>query len=206
MSKFLISESEKQRILEMHQNATSRQYLTEAVKPFDPWSEIGGSTTGKGLKFKSQADWDNFSNIVNVTFTTADGPNFPNIMKKNENGQYELKVYQTSSGSLTAEPSIESMALSLFNIASANGIKGLNALSYPTSVSTYFNKQASVLNTMFSVSTGIGTPIGLTDTLNNSTKKWDLDIKKDWTNIITLKLAPIYKQRYDAYVSVPVQK
>ena len=29
MSKFLISESEKQRILEMHQNATSRQYLME---------------------------------------------------------------------------------------------------------------------------------------------------------------------------------
>jgi hypothetical protein len=29
MNKFIISESEKQRILEMHQNATSRQYLTE---------------------------------------------------------------------------------------------------------------------------------------------------------------------------------
>ena len=28
--KFLISEEEKSRILEMHQNATSRQYLTEA--------------------------------------------------------------------------------------------------------------------------------------------------------------------------------
>lgn len=31
MNKFIISESEKQRILEMHQNATSRQYLTEEV-------------------------------------------------------------------------------------------------------------------------------------------------------------------------------
>lgn len=29
MNKFIISESEKQRILEMHQNATSRQYLNE---------------------------------------------------------------------------------------------------------------------------------------------------------------------------------
>jgi hypothetical protein len=29
MNKFIISESEKQRILEMHQNATSRQYLME---------------------------------------------------------------------------------------------------------------------------------------------------------------------------------
>ena len=29
MKKFIISESEKQRILEMHQNATSRQYLSE---------------------------------------------------------------------------------------------------------------------------------------------------------------------------------
>jgi hypothetical protein len=29
MKKFIISESEKQRILEMHQNATSRQYLME---------------------------------------------------------------------------------------------------------------------------------------------------------------------------------
>lgn len=32
MKKFIISESEKQRILEMHQNATSRQYLNEAVQ------------------------------------------------------------------------------------------------------------------------------------------------------------------------------
>jgi hypothetical protein len=31
MSKFIISESEKQRILEMHQNATSRQYLMETT-------------------------------------------------------------------------------------------------------------------------------------------------------------------------------
>jgi hypothetical protein len=31
MSKFIISESEKQRILEMHQNATSRQYLMEGT-------------------------------------------------------------------------------------------------------------------------------------------------------------------------------
>jgi hypothetical protein len=31
MSKFIISESEKQRILEMHQNATSRQYLIEST-------------------------------------------------------------------------------------------------------------------------------------------------------------------------------
>jgi hypothetical protein len=31
MKKFIISESEKQRILEMHQNATSRQYLMEQV-------------------------------------------------------------------------------------------------------------------------------------------------------------------------------
>ena len=36
MSKFIISESEKQRILEMHQNATSRQYLMEADVPADP--------------------------------------------------------------------------------------------------------------------------------------------------------------------------
>ena len=36
MSKFIISESEKQRILEMHQNATSRQYLIEADVPADP--------------------------------------------------------------------------------------------------------------------------------------------------------------------------
>jgi len=32
MKKFIISESEKQRILEMHQNATSRQYLNEAIQ------------------------------------------------------------------------------------------------------------------------------------------------------------------------------
>jgi len=32
MSKFIISESEKQRILEMHQNATSRQYLMESTE------------------------------------------------------------------------------------------------------------------------------------------------------------------------------
>jgi len=32
MKKFIISEQEKQRILEMHQNATSRQYLNEAVQ------------------------------------------------------------------------------------------------------------------------------------------------------------------------------
>jgi len=34
--KFLISEEEKSRILNMHQNATSRQYLTEADAPADP--------------------------------------------------------------------------------------------------------------------------------------------------------------------------
>ena len=33
MNKFIISESEKQRILEMHQNATSRQYLNEGAWP-----------------------------------------------------------------------------------------------------------------------------------------------------------------------------
>ena len=44
MSKFLISESEKQRILEMHQNATSRQYLmeesTNSPEIFIPYKKI----------------------------------------------------------------------------------------------------------------------------------------------------------------------
>jgi hypothetical protein len=39
MKKFIISESEKQRILEMHQNATSRQYLNEAATSFPGSSE-----------------------------------------------------------------------------------------------------------------------------------------------------------------------
>jgi len=44
MNKFIISESEKQRILEMHQNATSRQYLmeesTNSPEIFIPYKKI----------------------------------------------------------------------------------------------------------------------------------------------------------------------
>jgi hypothetical protein len=52
MKKFIISESEKQRILEMHQNATSRQYLNEAATPFPGVSEA--ATYFQGLYIKNQ--------------------------------------------------------------------------------------------------------------------------------------------------------
>ena len=69
----------------------SKFFLTEATTVYDPWKDFGGN--GKGLKFKSQADWDKFVGVVNVSFTSDDGPSFPNIMKKNNLGQYELKTY-----------------------------------------------------------------------------------------------------------------
>jgi hypothetical protein len=202
--KFLISEEEKSRILGMHQNATSRQYLNEATTTYDPWADFGGN--GKGLKFKSQADWDNFVAIVNVSFTSADGPSFPNIMKKNANGQYELKTYEGSTGYQTAEASIEVMGLSLFYIAAANSIRGLNVFANSANVNPYYVKVFSFLSKMVQPSTSIGTPTGLADAIQNNTSKVFSDIKKDWENIIKLKLAPIYKTRIDTYAVAPVQK
>ena len=56
MNKFIISESEKQRILEMHQNATSRQYLmeihsSESINVNIPWMI---NKEGKEIVAKSQ--------------------------------------------------------------------------------------------------------------------------------------------------------
>lgn len=182
----------------------SKFFLNEATTTYDPWADFGGN--GKGLKFKSKTDWESFTNNVNVSFTSADGPSFPNIMQKNANGQYELKVYQTAGGSQTAEPMVEVIGLSLFYLASANNLRGLNIFSNSANVYVYYTKVGSFLNKMIQPSTDIGTPMGLADAVQNDTSKTFLAIKKDWANIVTLKLAPIYKTRVDAYAVAPVQK
>lgn len=182
----------------------SKFFLTEATTVYDPWKDFGGN--GKGLKFKSQADWDKFIGIVNVSFTSDDGPSFPNIMKKNNLGQYELKTYEGGSGFQTAEPSIEVMGLSLFYIAAANNLRGLNVFSNSANVNPYYVKVFSFLTKMYQPSAGIGSPTGLADAIQNDTSKVFSAIKKDWANIITLKLAPIYKTRVDTYAVAPVQK
>jgi len=182
----------------------SKFFLSEATTVYDPWSEFGGA--GKGLKFKSQADWDKFISVVNVSFTAADGPSFPNIMKKNNLGSYELKVYEGGTGYQTAEPSIEVMGLSLFYIASAYGFRNLNAFANPENVYVYYSKVFSYLSQMYKPTSGIGSPTGLADAIKNNTSQVFSAIKKDWANIITLKLAPIYKTRVDAYAAAPVQK
>jgi hypothetical protein len=199
MKKFLITEDEKSNILGLYYNT-----INEAATVYDPWNDFGGA--GKGLKFKSQADWDKFIGVVNVSFTSADGPSFPNIMKKNANGQYELKTYEGGTGFQTAEPSIEVMGLSLFYIAAANNLRGLNVFANSANVSPYYTKVFSFLTKMYQPSAGIGSPTGLADAIQNNTSKVFSDIKKDWSNIITLKLAPIYKARVDSYAVAPAQK
>ena len=203
--KFLISEEEKSRILGMHQNATSKFYLNEATTVYDPWKDFNSG--GKGLKFKSQADWENFINLIpTISFTSAEGASFPHIMEKNASGQYVLKVFQTTGGSTNAVPSIQVMGLTLFYIASANSLKNLNIFANQSNVSVYYNKVASFLNQMIQPATSLGSPMGLVDKIGSDTNKTFSAVKKDWSNIITLKLAPIYKQRYDAYASAPIQK
>jgi hypothetical protein len=204
MKKFLITEEEKSNILGMHYNAMGKTLVNEVAKPYDPWLDFGGA--GQGLKFKSQADWDKFIEVINVSFTSADGPSFPNIMKKNNLGSYELKVYEGSTGTQTAEPSIEVMGLSLFYIASAYGFRNLNAFANPENVYTYYSKVFQFLSQMYKPTSGIGSPAGLADAIKNNTSQVFSAIKKDWSNIITLKLAPIYKARVDAYAVAPAQK
>jgi hypothetical protein len=204
MKKFLITEEEKSNILGMHYDAMGKTLVNEAATAYDPWLDFGGA--GKGLKFKSQADWDKFIGIINVSFTAADGPAFPNIMKKNNSGVYELKVYEGGSGYQTAEATIEVMGLSLFYIASANGFRSLNSFANPENVYTYYTKVYQFLSRMVQPSSGIATPTGLADAIKNNTSQVFSAVKKDWANIVTLKLAPIYKARVDSYAVAPAQK
>ena len=79
MSKFIISESEKQRILEMHQNATSRQYLSEQA--IYNWE--GG---GRKIKYKVQGNKYYTSRDEGKTYTELtkqeDAPKYEKIMAK----------------------------------------------------------------------------------------------------------------------------
>ncbi len=73
-------------------------------------------------------------------------------------------------------------------------------------VYTYYSKVFQFLSQMYKPTSGIGSPAGLADAIKNNTSQVFSAIKKDWSNIITLKLAPIYKARVDAYAVAPVQK
>jgi hypothetical protein len=94
MKKFIISESEKQRILEMHQNATSRQYLMEGADPriTTLFNNIVTQVNSKIAEINKSKG----SKIPNVSFkeVAADDPTLVNYnfyMGQNDLGQVPQK-------------------------------------------------------------------------------------------------------------------
>lgn len=204
MKNFLITEEEKSRILKMYQSATSRHYLNEDTTPYDPWIDFGGG--GKGMKFKSKEDYISFTSNFNVSFTANDGPNFPNIMKKNEFGTYVLKSYEVESGKVdNALATIQGAGMSLFLIAAANSLKGLLGFRTITEVNVWYTRKSAIFGKMFPQGGSLGTPQGLVTKIDEGTDKVFKDVMKDWSNIVSLKLNPIYTARVTSYASIPAQ-
>ena len=101
MSKFLISESEKQRILEMHQNATSRQYLMEDAdsRITTLFNNIVTQVNSKIAEINKSKG----SKIPNVSFkeVAADDPNLVNYnfyMGQSDLGQVPQKYLVINAG------------------------------------------------------------------------------------------------------------
>ena len=69
MNKFIISESEKQRILEMHQNATSRQYLSENTTKEGVYTTITLYYDLSPNKVKKRVQYMSFSTNVSNYYT-----------------------------------------------------------------------------------------------------------------------------------------
>ena len=99
MSKFIISESEKQRILEMHQNATSRQYLMEGV-PNTTLTSTQGVTIGARTVCSGE-DYIKVSFIVkNSGENDAYLPNFP-VFKPDNVGNVRPPIFHTPTFNVT---------------------------------------------------------------------------------------------------------
>lgn len=170
-----------------------------APTTYDPWMDFGGG--GKGLKFKSEADWNKFIEILPaITFKSEDGPSFPNIMEKNQAGVYQLKDLNGQ----TAQASIQQIGLTLCYLGAANSFKVIGGFANQTQVKEYYLKVFPFLTKMVPPAKGsLLTPTGLVEALDSSTYKSFLAIKKDWSNIISLKLDPIYKDRVAKFAVVP---
>ena len=91
MNKFIISESEKQRILEMHQNATSRQYLmeihsSETINVTIPWTK---NAEGKEIYAKSQ--FNNSEYYPTFSYLEGDPDVVKQIDKDPSKNPYSIK-------------------------------------------------------------------------------------------------------------------
>jgi len=91
MNKFIISESEKQRILEMHQNATSRQYLMEihssaTINVTIPWTK---NAEGKEIYAKSQ--FNNSEYYPTFSYLEGDPDVVKQIDKDPSKNPYSIK-------------------------------------------------------------------------------------------------------------------
>ena len=99
MKSILISESEKQRILEMHQKATSRQYLMEGVPNTTLTSDAGVTIPSRTVC--TGEDYIKVSFIVKNTGTEdAYLPNFPMFIPDNV-GNFRPPIFHTPTFNIT---------------------------------------------------------------------------------------------------------
>ena len=108
--KFLISEEEKSRILNMHQNATSRQYLSEQA--IYNWE--GG---GRKIKYKVKGDKYYTSRDEGKTYTELTKPEDIDWVKKNAIKPENLD--KTANTATSAGPAVTKGQI--FPITDANG-------------------------------------------------------------------------------------
>jgi len=202
MKKFLITEEEKSNILGMYFNSTGKNLVNEVVTPYDPWKEIGGRSIPTGLKFKSVEDWNKFTDVIPVTFTQQDGPNFPHIMVKNTQGVYQMKDYDGQ----TAQASIANMGIPLFIVAASQGKS--NILSESPAMFNYWYKANSIIINNVAGGGTVISPAQVQMDLADKKNKIYVDIQLDWANIIKLKLDPVYQKRYATHAipASPTQK
>jgi hypothetical protein len=202
MKKFLITEEEKSNILGMYFNPTGKNLVNEVVTPYDPWKEVGGRSIPTGLKFKSVNDWSKFTDVIPVSFTQQDGPNFPHIMVKNPQGVYQMKDYDGQ----TAQASIANMGIPLFIVAASQGKS--NILSESPAMFNYWYKANSIIINNVDGGGPVISSAQLQRDLANKKNNIFVDIQLDWANIIKLKLDPVYQKRYATHAipASPTQK
>jgi hypothetical protein len=100
--KFIISEQEKQRILEMHQSATSRQYLTEGVPNTTLTGPAGGVTLPSRTVCGNGKDYIQVSFIVQNT-GTADAylTQFPFLLTPQTADKYGNGIFSANEYNVT---------------------------------------------------------------------------------------------------------
>lgn len=148
MVKFIITESEKQRILEMHQNATSRQYLMEGV-PNTVLTSAGGVT----IPARTVCTGEDYIKVSFIVKNSGDAdaylPEFPSFRPDNVNN-VRPPVFHTPTYNVT-----------IGGKPQWGQADGQNAPKIPKGVSATIN---------MIIRTALTNPIGQTKSTNPTTK------------------------------------